>query len=227
MDMVTVEVFVDKGVSDLFMLERTVADSDLCSSEIPSSGVKAKAQRIVYKGGGIRRRLGSVAFVVGKDEIGPGERKVVDAGDLVGEVDGIRVETEALQLQVHVFAPPRVAFKEMDIGQLQFLEIEFQSFGGIFFFRGLVRIGEIVDEELIVPDRVGTLQLDGGVFQPDVLQLRLILEKEPVGDVHFHCPGIEKGIFPAVFDEDVLQQHFVEEGEIDMPDPDACMQVVG
>jgi hypothetical protein len=53
---------------------------------------------------------------------------------------------------------------------------------GVFgFFVGGCR--EIIDEKLIVPDRVSSLQLDGGIFEADILQLGFVFEEKPVGDI--------------------------------------------
>lgn len=165
-------------------------------------------------------------MVVGEDEIRLGKGEAVDARDLIGETDGIGVEAHGFQMNVHVFPPPAVAFQEVDIGQLYLFEIELKAFGGIGFFGVLVRVGEIVYQELIVPYRVGALEFDGGVFETDVLQLGFVFEEEPVGDVDFDLAGEEKRVVAAVFYKCRIEHHLVKKLEVDMFDPDGGMEVV-
>lgn len=114
----------------------------------------------------------------------------------------------------------------MDIGELDFFEIELQAFGRVGFLLIFVGIGEIVHEELVVPYRVRALQLDGGVFETDVLQLRFILEEEPVGNIDPHRAGIEQGVMVAVLDQGLLEQHFIKKLEIDVFDADGGVKVM-
>ena len=76
---------------------------------------------------------------------------------------------QPFEVKVHVFAAPAIAFEEMDIGKLDLFKIELQGLDRVRFLGDLVRIGEVVYEKLVVPNRIGALQFDGGVFEPDVL----------------------------------------------------------
>ena len=71
------------------------------------------------------------------------------------------------------------------------------------------------------------MEPDGGVFQTDVLQLCPFFEEPQVCNVDFQGAGIEDGVSVLVFHEDILQHHFVEEGEVDPFDADGGVQLMG
>jgi len=121
----------------------------------------------------------------------------------------------------------------MDIGKVHFFEVQLEALCGIFkgglwqdAFPGVRAAGEIVGDELVVPDGIVALQFDGRVFQADVLELGLILEEPPVGDVDFNGSGIEQSVLFGVLYQGALQDHFIEEREVDFFDADSGMKIV-
>jgi len=150
------------------------------------------------------------------------------ARPFVGEVDGVGVEAKRSQVQVHVLPAPGIAFQEMDAGKFDLFQVELQAFGRIlYFFEGGIGVREIVDEELIVPYRVRTLKFDGGVFETDILQLGFVLEEPPIRDIDLYGAGEQKRIRFAVLNQGAVEEHLIEEGEVDVFYLDAGMEVVG
>ena len=69
------------------------------------------------------------------------------------------------------------------------------------------------------------LQLDGGIFEPDVLLLCFVFEKKPVGDIDRELARVEQGIFLLVLYKCALEVHFVEKGKIYVSDPDGGIEI--
>jgi len=71
------------------------------------------------------------------------------------------------------------------------------------------------------------MQPDSSVFQPDVLQLRPVLEEPPIRNIDLYGAGIEDGVVPLILYEHAIQHHFVEKGEVYVFDPDGGIQLAG
>ena len=117
------------------------------------------------------------------------------------------------------------------MGKVHFFQAELQA-GGTVFDSGAIGVsgvsGKVVDEELVIPDGVSApINLNSGVVQPDIVQLCLVFEEPPVGDVDFYGAGIEQCVIAFIQDQCVMDQHFVEEGKFDAFYPDSGVEVMG
>ena len=68
--------------------------------------------------------------------------------------------------------------------------------------------------------------MDDGVLQTDILELGVVFEEPPVGDIDFYGSCIEQRIVVPVLYECVVEEHLIEKGEVDAADLDGGMKVM-
>jgi hypothetical protein len=122
-NMVPVEIFVDDGIGGLSWRKEPSRIVTLAAVTSHPPGL-SRRWRGSLRGAVVIRGCRAETFIIGEGEVGSGEGEAIDAGDLVGEAEGIGVQAEAFEMQIHILPAPAVAFEEVDIGQFHIFEIE-------------------------------------------------------------------------------------------------------
>lgn len=91
--------------------------------------------------------------------------------------------------------------------------------------RVFLRAGEVIDQELKIPDRIASVLIEGGIFQANIFEFNIIFQEKPVADSDFQGACSQQSVFFLILDQNIIQIHPVKERKTNMLDADLRMQI--
>jgi hypothetical protein len=139
------------------------------------------------------------------------------------KIDFVCTQVQGFNGCPHIFASPSIFLNDRDIIEFDLFEVKVN----VLFLFGRWRSAEIIENKLVIPNRVSAVEMNGCILQRDIFQFHMILEKEVVGDVHLYSAGIQQRVFKPVLDQRAFEEHTIEQCEVYVADANSCIEVIG
>jgi len=210
-----------------FKLHHAAAQTQSADEDIPAFGVPS---HLAVFGHG--HQLGfiiwigrSVAIIIPQREKWFVDVQRTHEDLFLHDIELIGIHFQGTNAAGHVLPHPAITIQEGSVFEVHFFEEE-----GDVWVRCLlvwIRRREGVNNELVIPYRVFSVEVDDGVFQTKIFEFNFVFQEEPIRHLGLQFPRKKQGIFFLVADQRPFQVQFIEKLDGDAVYFDFRIQVPG